>query len=186
MGIFGVVIIAFIIGIQTIISKLNSPVFGKVSSYSATTKSDTPVTQINLTPKLHTGVYIRYDYPSGMIARPSSAVTTTELENDVYVARDIKSWMLAINISIPQGGTISGDSGYTLRTGEPSTYQETTYSTGGQSYTIFSDKTQNFAKTAYIMSGDKLATISLSGDDQSGDTALQTAFTNILSSFRWR
>jgi hypothetical protein len=185
-AVFGVIIIALIIGIKASIAKLNSPVVGKVSSYSATSTSYTAAVHINLSPTLHTGTYISYDYPSGMTAQPSSALTSPQLENDVYVARDIKSWLLAINVSIPQGGIISGDSGYMLRMSDPSTYQESTYSSGGQVYTIFSDQTQSFTKTAYIMSGDKLATVSLSGDDQGGAAVLQTAFNNVLSSLRWR
>jgi hypothetical protein len=186
LAVSGVIIIAVIIGIKAAVAELNSPVVGEVSSYSATTKSYTAAVHINLSPTLHTGTIISYDYPSGMTAQPSSALTTSELENDVYNARDIKSWLLAINVSIPQGGTISGDSGYMLRKSDPSTYQESTYSTGTQTYTIFSDQTQSFAKTAYIMNGDKLATVSLSGDDQGGTTVLQTAFNNVLSSLRWR
>jgi hypothetical protein len=178
-----ILIVVFVI--NSIISNLNSPVSGKVTVGNDTAHPNTTI-RVNLKPKLQNGTFVSFYYPTGLSPRPTNnPITAPDLENYTYRVADITSWLLSVNISILKGATLSGDSGYLLRFNDPATYKESTVSANNQSYTVFSDQNAAFSKVAYIIHGNKLASITLSGDDNAGTKPLDTSFMMVLNSLTW-
>lgn len=184
LGVFATLLIGLLIGINLILSNLNSPVSGKIKTANDTVHPDTTI-KVSLKPKTQVGKYVTFNYSSGLTPRPATAIYPPDIENFSYKAADITSWLLAVNISIPRGGLMSSDSGFALRIADTATYKKSTASIKGNIYTIFTDQSAAFSKVAYTMNGSKLASITLTGDDTTGTKPLQDSFDMVLNSLTW-
>lgn len=180
-GLAILILAAAIVG-RIVISQLNQPVSGVITTGPSPVKTGY---SIDLTPKKQTGKYVTFDYPSGLTPHKPGPVTAPDLETFTYSARDTTSWLLAVDVSMPRGGLLSEDSGYALRKNNPATYQASSITINKQPVIIMSDKTLSFSKVAYVMHGPLLATVALKGDDASGTQPLSTSLTMVLSSLKW-
>ena len=174
-------VIAIICG-SVVLSRLNQPVSGTIKM------SDDKVQtgySISFTPKKAVGKYVSFSYPSGMTPKKASPVSAPEVEELAFSARDVSSWLLAVDVSTPRGGTIDGDSGYTYRKANPGIYQASQLIVNDQVVEVMTDTTAGFSKVAYLMHGPLLATVALSGEDTAGTKPLEVALTMVLNSFRW-
>jgi len=74
-----------------------------------------------------------------------------------------------------------------VRKAYPTKYSESTQVVNGQNVFMFSDQTiSSYNKVAFLLHGSYQATISLSGDDPSGQVILASTLTMILSTWAWK
>jgi hypothetical protein len=178
------VIVAGVIIGKSFVSRLNQPTSGTITT--STPHSGQAEYNVNLTPKPKVGKYASFNYPAGMTLKNSATIATPGVEELVFTARDTTAWLLAIDVSMPRGGLLISDSGYADRLNSPSLYQESQVTINGQSVIIMTDKSAaSFSKVAYLMHGPFLATVSLTGNDATGTTPLQTTLNMVLSSWIW-
>ena len=178
---FAVVIIG---GLILFIRQLSQPSPGSLSVGQITASPNTYA--VSLTPVLKTSVYVTFDYPAGMTLQTSPPVNPPTLAEFKFTARDVESWVLAINVSTNPTGSLSGSSSYIIRKNNPTVYQASQMIVKGQSIPVMTDTTAGaFSKVAYITNGYELATVSLLGDDSSGLQPLQTTFSMVLNSWHW-
>lgn len=176
--------IAIVIGISLIYRQINQPAVATLTEGQAI-KSQTPSYNIGLTPKLVSGKYVSFDYPTGLTSKPGQLAGPI-VEDFVFNARDIGYWTLAIEISKLSGGDLMNNSSYTLRKNMPPQYSESHVVAKGQSVDIMTDTTADgFNEVAFIIHNNLLATVALSGKDAVGTQPLQTTLNMVLNSLHW-
>lgn len=176
------IIIALAVGARIFLPRLNQPVSGVITTSNNPAKTGY---DINLKPKKITGKYVSFSYPAGLAPKKTASATAPNVETFDFSAHDVTTWLLAVNVSVLKGGTLSGDSGFTYRQANPGTYQESHLTVNSQPVDVMTDKTANFSKVAYLIHGPQLVTVSLYGDDAQGTQSLQTSFMMVLNSLRW-
>jgi hypothetical protein len=165
-----------------VLPRLNQPVSGVISVTDSASKTGYTV---NLTAKKVTGKQVSFDYPSGLTPQKADSAAAPNLETFKFSARDVTTWLLGVDVSMPRGGSLNGDSGFSYRLANPTIYQESHITVNNQPVDIMTDKTVNFGKVAYVLNGPLLVTVSLYGDDAQGPQPLQTSFMMVLNSLRW-
>ena len=101
--------------------------------------------------------------------------------------KDIETWVLAITLSNDAAGTLTSSSDYQTRINNPSEFTQTSQTFKGYPVVIFTDNNAaDYSKTAFILRGNLLATISLRGGDKAGNQPLQTSLNMILNSWNWK
>ena len=181
MLIFGM---AIVIGISLMYKQINQPAVATLTEGQAI-KSQTPSYNIDLTPKLVSGKYVSFDYPTGLTSKPGQ-LTGPIVEDFVFNARDIGYWTLATEISNLSTGNLMNNSSYILRKNTPSQYSESHVTIKGQSIDIMTDNTADgFNEVAFIVHSKLLCTIALSGKDVAGMKPLQTTQDMVLNSLHW-
>jgi hypothetical protein len=183
----GLSLLAIILVIGSrLISQFSQPVNGVVKIGKAT--SSVTTYSMELSPKAQVGQYASFDYPKGLSPqKPASTITPPILQQYDFVGRDIETWILVTSVANLPSGQLSNDSSYTLRASNPSTYSRSSESVNGQSVIIMTDMTAaGFSKIAFMVHGDQVGTVSLTGDDQAGSQPLQTAFNMTLDSWHWQ
>jgi hypothetical protein len=166
----------------------NQPVVGKITASQANSTSTTSY-GVNLTPTLQTGKYVSFDYPEGMrLYSDALADPATSLESYSYYVKDLYSWTLAIDITKSGNGQVSETTPYEVRIKDPAMYGESYLSVNGQTVIVFTDKTfsNGFSKVALFAHGNMVATVSLIGNDAEGTSPLQTTFSMVLNTWKWK
>jgi hypothetical protein len=171
-------------GVVYAVMQLNQPVQGVIKVGPAKPGPDSFT--VSLAPKTQTGRYASFSYPAGMTPRRPEPVRAPYVASYAYNARNVESWVLAVDIANNPTGTLSGNSSYNLRKNNPAQYLESQTIVNGQTVTVMTDITVgSFSKVAYFTHGHLLATVSLLGNDASGTQPLQTSFDMALSSWHW-
>jgi hypothetical protein len=182
IGSFILIVAIVIVIARVVMPQLNQPVSGAIKTTDSTAQAGY---SINLTPKKVSGTYISFNYPAGLTPSSHVPVIAPDLEDFTFTARDTTSWLLAVDVSMPRGATLKGDSGYTYRQNNPAIYQQSLLSVNNQSVIVMTDKTASFNKVAYVMHGPLEVSVALSGGDAAGTQPLQTSFMMVLNSLRW-
>jgi hypothetical protein len=172
-----------IFGLRHVLSRINQPVVATMKIDQAS--KNQPVNQIDLTPVNEKGNYATFNYPKGLRFKPTSAVTPY-VEEFYFTARDIETWILAIDVVPLKGGNLMSDSDFMLRLNNPALFTENRQTVNGAVVYIMSDKSAaGFSKVAFLPHGSLIASVSLQGDDATGTQPLMTAFKTILNSWHW-
>jgi hypothetical protein len=99
----------------------------------------------------------------------------------------LEPWILTVTVTSLNSPSLNADSGYSIRSLNPTEYQRQEVNLGGNNFVVMSDsKAGDFNKVAFTLRGSTSADISLTGDDYGGKQVLQPVFNQILSSFHWR
>ncbi|HEY5268454.1 MAG TPA: hypothetical protein VII94_04985 [Candidatus Saccharimonadales bacterium] len=178
------VFIVLVLVFKLILSYTDKPAVGTVNMPKITT---TTLPQINVTPVLLSSQYVSFDYPKGLKIDSKNKPTGPIVDDYLFSYSDIEPWNLAISIYLIPLGGLSDNNAYQLRKINPTQYQQSTQVVNGQNVIIMSDKTISYYnKVAFLVHGSYQATISLSGDDQNGDSTLVNTLKMILSSWTWK
>jgi hypothetical protein len=138
-------------------------------------------------PTLINGEYVSFDYPKGMRVVPKNSIGSPVVSVYDFSYNDIESWDLAISIFLVPSGKLSDNNAYQLREMNSAEYTQSTQVINGQSIIIMTDNTIGYYnKVAFLVHGQYQATISLSGDDQDGNTNLIKTLNMILNSWTWK
>ena len=179
------IVIFLIIAAVIFAQKLTKP-YSTAAKISQT--SSTQLTySIDLSPINHSDHYVTYNYPKGLHLKSSSLIGPTSVDDNLYFAKDIYSWQLAIDIASTPTGQINQTSSYQFRKDNPQEYKEKTEKINGQIVDVMTDSyfDNGFSKVAYLTHGDLVATVSLIGNDSSGSQPLVTTFNMVLNSWQW-
>jgi hypothetical protein len=164
-------------------STINHPSNGVVDNSGLAT---VPTKKFDFTPQLVTGKTATFSYPAGMNPTNGGNVAIPILEQFVFTHSDIQSWKLAIAVLGQQSGRLAENSAYQFRKSKPDTYKESVSTFGGKEITIMTDVTApGFSQIAFLISGDKSATVSLYGDDAFGVSDLEKTFEMVISTWKW-
>jgi len=162
---------------------LNQPVSSHtIHEVASTTKL---AKGVSLVPKTFYTKYVKFNYPAGLILRPTQKAPIPNLINILFTASNIEVWVLAINVSLSSNG-IKGNSDYILRAEDPGRYQPTQFIINGVNILVMNDTQANgFAKVAFLSHDNMVATVSLTGDSPQGLTSLQRTFNMVLAHWTW-
>ncbi|HUD05376.1 MAG TPA: hypothetical protein VMR18_00430 [Candidatus Saccharimonadales bacterium] len=176
---------SFIVLVGRVISTaINQPVTAKLVAGKSTSSPGTY--DIALTPVLKTGRYVSFRYPKGLTLNPPQKPYGSIVEEYVFFAHDVESWQLGIDITKVTIGGLDGFGSYVIREQNPKEYTLSSVVANGQTIPVMTDLLAGeFSKVAYLVHGDYIATVSLTGDDSSGVAPLQTTFSMVLNSWRW-
>jgi hypothetical protein len=181
----GVSIVVVIAGFLFVITQLNKPVQGAVSTSTAAVAKN--AYSVSLTPAPYVNRYVSFTYPSGLTQRDSGPIQPPSVLDATFVARDVTSWVLAIDISTHPSSVATDASSYTLRKDNPAQYQQSQMIVNGKPVIIMTDTTTSgFSRVAYLVHDGLLATVSLIGDDAVGTQPLQETFAMVLHSWQWQ
>jgi len=145
------------------------------------------VPAVKLVPTLFTSPYVSFSYPSILKKDLANKPINPVVDEYLFSYIDIESWNLAITIYSIPGGAFSDNNAYQVRKAYPTKYLESTQVVNGQNVFMFSDQTiSSYNKVAFLLHGSYQATISLSGDDPSGQVILASTLTMILSTWAWK
>lgn len=179
------VILLVCIIIATVVHIVNRPVSARIITQAPSSTT----TQVVPPPQLVSvsGTYANFSYPDSMhpmtgAQGPAGNVLATYN----YLKTDVETWHLAINVTHLGASSLSSDGDYVIRKDNPSEYQESTITYGGNTFTVMDDTyTTGFGEVAFILHGDMDATIALTGNNASGISGLDTAFQQVLQSWQW-
>lgn len=169
-----------------IFSKLNKPNTSTVTIKQA--QNSSPIKyNIDLTPTLISGKYISFDHPLGLPLKTTALVSPISVESFNFYVKDVYSWTMIVDVSNLPGGDITKNASYSLRKDTPSQYSELNEVINKQTYYIFTDNSfsDGFSKTAFVVHGNLIASISLIGNDTKGTQPLKTTFNMVLNSLTW-
>ena len=169
-----------------IFSKLNKPNTAGVKVGQS--QNTSPVQySIDLTPTPITGKYVSFDHPLGLPLKSSDLVSPISVESFNFYVKDVYSWTMVVDISNLPAGDITKNASYSLRKDNSSQYSENNETVNNQTYYIFTDNnfSDGFSKTAFVVHGDHIASISLVGNDTNGTQPLDTTFNMALNSLTW-
>jgi len=182
-----VLVIIIVIGLVVVFDLLNGP--RSVDLSSSTKSSSSALTyKIDLTPIRKSDSYVSFNYPKGMTLKTTDLVSQNSVDDYVFIAKDVYSWDLSIDISTVPEGQLSQSSSYKYRQENPAEYSQQTETVNGRSVVIMTDNNfgNGFSKVAYLVNGGQLATVSLLGDDSNGVGPLMTTFNMVLDSWQWQ
>jgi hypothetical protein len=175
-----------VVVITRIINQFSQPVQGTTKVGQGTVDNQNISFSVSLTPKPQSNHYATFDYPSGITLNTPQPLTAPFVATMVYSARDVESWVLAIDISSNPVGNLSNNSAYLGRIDNPTEYHQSQTTINGQPVLIITDTTApGFSQLAFLVHGSWLATVALTGDDANGTQPLQTAFNMVLNSWHW-
>ena len=180
---FGLVVILG--GVILFIKQFSQPDQGIIKVGGSSSSPPTSIT-VSLVPTLGSDKYVSFDYPSGMSKQSSAVVVAPSVADFIFTARDIQSWLLAIDITSDPSGNLANNSGYTLRKNNPNEYHESQVMIHGVAIPVMTDTTAPaFSQVAFLSHENWVATVSLIGDDADGAQPLQTSFNMVLNSWHW-
>jgi hypothetical protein len=181
----GLVVLALILVIIHIFSRLNQPVTAPVKASQG--QASATVYNIDLTPTPIAGPYASFNYPKGLRLVSKALISVPSVEDFTFYIKDVYSWTLAVDVAHTPTGTLSESSSYMLRKDNPSTYSESFITIKGQPISVMTDTTAvgSFSKVAYLTHGTLVATVSLIGNDTTGTQPLQTTLAMVLNSWQW-
>lgn len=169
-------VVAVIVGVIIVIIKiLNSPAIGTViptatQSSNTTTTSNEP---INFSDK-----YISFTYPGNLeVIRSQKSAGVLDVINIYSNSNDHSNEHVAISVVRE---AVANDSGISYRRAHKELYKEQAGSSGA---ILFTKTSSGNEKTAYIVHGDLLASVSLTVP---GSKDLSKDFAMILNSFLWK
>ncbi len=131
--------------------------------------------------------YVSFKYPKFLKVVSNYKFYPPVVDEFNYSYLDIESWDLSISIYHFGSSSLQDNNAYQFRLENPSIYVPSTEVVNEQNVVIFSDQSMGgFNKIAFLVNGTYQATISLTGDDQSGQAPLQKTFDLILSNWHWK
>ena len=131
--------------------------------------------------------FVTIGYPKFLKIVPNYKFYLPVVDEFNYSYPDIESWDLSISIYHFGSSSLQDNNAYQFRLENPNIYSPSTEVVNGQNIVIFSNQSMGgFNKIAFLINGTYQATISLIGDDQSGQAPLQKTFDLILSNWHWK
>lgn len=134
-----------------------------------------------------TGKKFSFTYPNHFTASTTSAPKPPILESYVLLKRSTLSWQLAIQIESLPSGNFSDSGAYHFRQVHPERFSEVRAVANGMPVRVMTDKeaTGSFAKNAFLVHNNILASVSLVGGSTADRDAMQADFDNVLSTWKW-
>lgn len=132
------------------------------------------------------GKTISFSYPSKFHSVTAEKLSANEVEKYVYLnPRTISQNMNVIVRRLPSGN-LADDSGFNLRTSNPTTYPKQTKVLGGKTWVIFSESAANANKVAYLEANGLDLNVAFVSADITQKDDMTKSFEHVLASMQWQ
>lgn len=149
--------------------------------------SSSQKSEFNQKPTYYSNKFVSFNYPASLSEVPSPKIVSPVIANASFKYPDIQTWYLNIDILNVPAGDLASNNSYEFRKINPNIYQQSTLNINGEPVIVMTDKSSStYSKVAFLVNGTYQATISLTGDDLSGDQYLDATMVQVLSSWKWQ
>jgi len=130
------------------------------------------------------GKYVDFNYPAAFNQVSVDPPGGNVLETYVFSKPPSPYWYLTVEVYSLPTGKLTDSPQYAYCLARPSQFTQETLESRGRSMVVMSDHTSPFSKTAFVVRGTQLATVTLTGGIKDSDQ-LQRTLQLVLDSFIW-
>ncbi len=176
-----VIILALVLAAIFLVKSLSKPAVGVISQPQLGQSDSAPKVQ-NTTA---TGKFISFAYPSDFTLHPQDRPSGQQLESFSLSKGPSPFTNLNIEVDSLPNGNLADDGSYNFRVANAGRFKLEHWSAGGINLAVFSDQTLPYAKTAFLVHGGRVLSISLSGGNPENSAAMDKTIKDLTSSIRW-